>query len=38
MSRSSNVVVPLPATENQPADWRIERLQSLMGEDWLAGV
>ncbi len=37
MSRSASVVVPLPATENQPADWRIERLQSLMGEDWLAG-
>jgi integrase len=25
------------ATANEPVDWRIKRLASLMGEDWLAG-
>ena len=36
MSGRASLAVVTPATP-APLDWRIGRLQALMGEDWLAG-
>ncbi len=35
MSRSSSVAVSAPTLDKESVDWRIERLMSLMGHDWL---
>lgn len=37
MSRSSAAAAAMPTIVAASVDWRIERLTSLMGEDWLAG-
>ena len=37
MTRAVSATRALPAVAKGSADWRIERLVSLMGDDWLAG-
>ncbi|MDA8356571.1 MAG: site-specific integrase [Actinomycetota bacterium] len=37
MTAHPNLAIAVAAPAPAPLDWRIERLHSLMGEDWLAG-